>query len=72
MSYVTEEREILDKVGLARRLDCKRGYLYTCNGDNPGIAETLEEATCGDRVLLGEIDKDTVEAMAKKLHDLRN
>ena len=72
MNYIAEEHEVLDKIGMAKRIGCEKGYLYSCNGDNPGIAETLEEATCGDRVLLGEIGKDTVEGMALKLRSLRS
>ena len=70
MNYIAEEHEVLDRIGMAKRIG--GGFLYSCNGDSPGIAETLEEATAGDRVLLGEIGKDTVEAMALKLHSLRS
>lgn len=61
--------EIQEKLGLAKRLGIKSGWLYTLNGDSPGIAETLAE--CDGRIVLGEIGKTTAEEMAKRLYEIR-
>ena len=61
--------EIQEKLGLAKRLGIKSGWLYTLNGDSPGIAESLSE--CEGRTVLGAIGETTAEEMAKNLRDLR-
>lgn len=61
--------EIEDKLGLAKRLGIVSGWLYTVDGDSPGIAETLAE--CDERIVLGEIGKTTVAEMAARLAQIR-
>lgn len=63
-----EIHEINDKLGLAKRLGIAHGWLYTINGDSPGIAE--EVAECAG-VVLGEIGRDNAEDIAAKLADIR-
>ena len=64
------ENEIVDKLGLAKRLGVQKGWLYTMNGDNPGIAESPEE--CEGRTVLGEIGKTPVTEMAEYLAQIRH
>ena len=54
---MSEFAEIESKLLLAKRQNLRRGYLYTWNGDSPGIAETLDEVGKG-RTVLGEIGKN--------------
>ena len=63
------ENEIIDKLGLAKQLGVTHGWLYTINGDSPGIAESYAE--CEGRIILGEIGKDSVEKMATRLAEIR-
>lgn len=63
--------EIESKLLLAKRQNLKTGYLYTWDGDSPGIAETLDEVGEG-RIVLGEIGKNSIEEMAARLTQVRN
>lgn len=63
------ENEIIDKLGLAKRLDVEHGWLYTLNGDSPGIAENIAE--CEGRIILGEIGKTPIAEMAERLAKAR-
>jgi len=68
---MSEFAEIESKLLLAKRQNLKTGYLYTWNGDSPGIAETLDEVGKG-RIVLGEIGKNSIEEMATRLTQVRH
>lgn len=65
-----ERVEIENALRVAKRQHLTHGYLYTLNGDSPGIAETFDEVGEG-RIILGEIGKTSIEEMATRLTLLR-
>lgn len=63
--------EIEAKLRQASRIGINQGWLYTCGGDSPGIADTLADASCCDRQPIGEIGKTPVDVMAARLAVIR-